>query len=104
MCHYQPPLCNPAPTTQISLLRVAKGGNVLSVADVVATVEAVPGTGDVLIVRLFEGEGADQVGLRRSANVAPEKRLQILLEACVDIPLIMQTMPSAIRQAAMVAR
>lgn len=89
----------------MSLLRVAKDGAVLSVADMVATVEAVAGSGDVLMVRLFEGEAAAELGLTgRDRTAPPEQRLQTLLEACVDVSTIMQTMQDAIRRAVVMSR
>lgn len=90
---------------QISLLRVGDGGRIRSVADVVGSVEAVGGAGNVFFVRLFEGEGSSMVlsqGVQSSGD--DQQRLKMLLAACVDIPLIMQTMPGAIKQAALMAR
>jgi hypothetical protein len=82
---------------------VAADGAVVSVADIAATVEAVPGAGDVLFVRLLEGAGAAEVGLG-GGSADPQQRLQTLLDGCVDVPLIMQTLPGAIRRAVMVSR
>ena len=98
----------PAARLQISLLRIASDGAVRSVADLSATVEEVAGTGDVLMVRLFEGEAAEGLGLvgpRASlAGASEQQRLQSLLNALVDVPVIMQTMPGAIKRAVMVSR
>lgn len=88
----------------ISLLRVAGGGNVMSVADLVASVETAPGGGDVLMVRLYEGEGAAAVGMGGPKGAPAEQRLEALLSGLIDVPQIMQTMPLAIKQAVMVAR
>ncbi|KAL4423441.1 hypothetical protein ABPG77_005393 [Micractinium sp. CCAP 211/92] len=89
---------------QISLLRVGGGGAVLSVAELAATVEAVPGTGDVLMVRFYEGEGAAEVGMGGPRDAPKEQRLETLLASLVDVPVIMQTMPAAIKRAVMVSR
>lgn len=80
--------------TQISLLRVVDGGAVLSVADVVATVEAVAGAGDVLFVRLYEGRGAAELGMGGGAATA-EARLKTMLPGLVDIPIIMEASSAA---------
>lgn len=77
------------PSLQIALLRVADGGAVLSVADLVATVEAVAGAGDVLFVRLYEGRGAQELGMGGGA-ATPEARLKTMLPGLVDIPIIME--------------
>ncbi|KAL4440014.1 hypothetical protein ABPG75_003015 [Micractinium tetrahymenae] len=89
---------------QISLLRVAGGGTVLPVAELRATVESVPGTGDVLMVRFFEGEGAAAVGMGGPREAPREQRLETLLASLVDVPVIMQTMPAAIKRSVMVSR
>ncbi|PRW33255.1 hypothetical protein C2E21_7794 [Chlorella sorokiniana] len=90
---------------QISLLRVADGGAVVSVADIVASVEASDaGAGNVLFVRFYEGDGAAAVGLGGSKDRPTEQRLQTLLDGLVDVPLIMQTMPDAIKKAVVYAR
>jgi hypothetical protein len=87
---------------QISLLRVTPLG-VLSVADLVANVEAVPGSGDVLMVRLYEGQAAAELGLA-GKSTDPKQRLETLLSACIDVPQIMATMPEAIKRAVALAR
>ncbi|KAI7839864.1 hypothetical protein COHA_006402 [Chlorella ohadii] len=90
---------------QISLLRVAEGGDVVSVADIVASVEASEaGAGNVLFVRFYEGNGAAAVGLGGGKDRPTEQRLQTLLDGLVDVPLIMQTMPEAIKKAVVYAR
>ena len=77
----------------------------LAVARVAASVEAVEGVGDVLMVRLHEGPAADvQLGEAVRASGDAQLRLQSLLSALVDIPVILQTMPAAIKRACMVAR
>ena len=157
-------LCLPAPLPsplQISLLRVANGGSVVSVGDIVASVERPEGTAaSVLFVRFFEGEGAAAVGLGGAKDRPAEQRLQVgpggsqwvvgragslwsggsagqlphaarrqpyshcmplanvmgtcmllclaplqtLLDGLVDVPLIMSTMPEAIKRAVVYAR
>lgn len=63
---------------QISLLRVAPGGAVVSVADIVASVEpSGAGAGNVLFVRFYEGDGAAAVGLGGSQGRPSEQRLQV---------------------------
>ena len=80
---------------QISLLRVVGPGEFSSVADLVASVEAVPGSGDVLFVRLHEGP-ASELLLSESARTSGDaKRLESLLSGLVDVPLILQVRPSA---------
>lgn len=45
---------------QISLLRVADGGRVRSVADVVGSVEPIPGVGNVLFVSGMQHAGRER--------------------------------------------
>lgn len=77
-----PPTCPPTflarPPHQISLLRVAPGGAVVSVADIVASVEpSGAGAGNVLFVRFYEGDGAASVGLGGGQGRPSEQRLQV---------------------------
>jgi hypothetical protein len=60
--------------------------------------------GSVLFVRLYEGAASHVMlgaGLRASAD--NDARLKALLSGLVDVPVIMQTMPGAIRKAASLA-
>lgn len=72
------------------------GGQVLPVADLAATVEAVEGTGNVLMVRLFEGRGAAAVGMGGAplppgaGPEAQQKRMKALLAGLVDVQVIME--------------
>ena len=70
-----------------------------------------PGAGIVLIVRLLEGPGSSLVVKSSSSGGSggdgaeqQQKRLQTLLSALVDVPLVMQTMPEAIKRAVVYSR
>lgn len=63
-----------------------------------------PHAGDVLMVRFYEGEGAATVGMGGPRDAPREQRLETLLSSLVDVPVIMQTMPAAIKRACMVSR
>ena len=57
-----------------------------------------------MFVRLYEGAASHVMlgaGLRTSAD--NDARLKALLSGLVDVPVIMQTMPGAIRKAASLA-
>lgn len=87
----------------MSLLRVVEKGEIAAVAVIKASVEPVA-SDNVLFIRLYEGPASNLVlgeKLRKSGNV--NERLTGLLNACVDIPLVMNSMPPAIRKAAMVS-
>jgi hypothetical protein len=87
----------------LSLLRVVDGGEIAAVAVIKASVEPVA-SDNVLFIRLYEGPASNLVlgeKLRKSGNV--NERLTGLLNACVDVPLIMNSMPPAIRKAATVS-
>jgi len=53
--------------------------------------------GDVLFVRFIEGEGAELVRNKPLPSDTQE-RLKIVLDSLVDVPLIMGSMKTAIRQ------
>lgn len=65
-------------------------------ADLAATVEAVEGVGNVLMVRLYEGKGAAAVGMGGAplppgaGPDAQQRRLRTLLAGLVDVQLIME--------------
>lgn len=62
---------------------MADGGAVVSVADIVASVEASDaGAGNVLFVRFYEGDGAAAVGLGGSKDRSSEQRLQVSTGEC----------------------
>lgn len=62
---------------------MANGGAVVSVADIVASVEASDaGAGNVLFVRFYEGDGAAAVGLGGSKDRPTEQRLQVSTVEC----------------------
>lgn len=56
------------------------------------------------MVRFYEGEGAAAVGMGGPRDAPQEQRLETLLASLVDVPVIMQTMPAAIKRAVMVSR
>jgi hypothetical protein len=104
-CLQRPAPLLPYPALQISLLRVADRGSVRSVADVVGRVEADGSAGNVFVVRLFEAEGSPMIlSKEMQASSDTQRRLKMLLAACVDVPTIMQTMPNAIRNAVVMSR
>ena len=55
--------------------------------------------GDVLFVRFFEGE-ASGMDRRRPPPADAQQRLREAVNALVDIPIIMRSLPDAIRAAA----
>jgi len=80
----------------LQLLRVGRDDGVVSVGDIVVAVEPVESAGNVLFVRFYEGEGANAI--YKSNGDLPR-----LLQSLVDVPLIVNTMPQAIRRAVMQA-
>lgn len=81
---------------EIGLLRI-RDGSPVAVGSIQATVEDIVGTGDVMFVRFVEGEGAAMVRNKPLPSDSQE-RLKIVLESLVDVPLIMGSMKTAIRQ------
>lgn len=82
---------------QISLLKKS-GEGFDSAGDLQATVEAVEGKGNVLFVRFYEGP-ASFLERRTPAPADDKQRLDIALQSLVDVPIILSTMPDAIRSA-----
>lgn len=81
----------------MQLLRVADAGGAVSVGDIAVVVEPVSGVGNVLFVRFYEGAGAASI-------YKTNGDLKALMAALVDVPLIVQTMPQAIRLAVVQSR
>ncbi|MEW5296954.1 MAG: hypothetical protein WDW36_000197 [Sanguina aurantia] len=74
------------------------GGAFDAAASIVTTVETLPNQGKVLMIRLYEGPAA-QTDRRTPASENERERLETLLSTLVDVPIIMQTMPTAITAA-----
>ncbi|KAL6764805.1 hypothetical protein V8C86DRAFT_1372208 [Haematococcus lacustris] len=88
---------------KVSLLKSISRGEFASAGDLQATVEGVPGEGNVLFVRFFEGPASVTGRAPENIPQQPKARLESILSGLVDVPTIMQTMPSAIRKAVQVA-
>lgn len=87
---------------QVSLL-VRVGKSFVSAGDITAVVEEQNDKSNVLLIRFYEGPAAqrDRVG---APPADPTKRLQAVLDSLVDVPVIMQAMPPAIRKAVLMSR
>lgn len=85
-----------ADSFSIGLLRVTKDG-IAAVGEITTAIEGQANGDRVLFVRLYEGPASRLVTGEAAGST---KGLKMLLDALVDIPVIMNTMPMAIRNAA----
>lgn len=81
----------------MQLLRVTDFGGTVSVGDIVVAVEPVKAVGNVLFVRFYEGIGAREI-------YKSDGDLDKLMAALVDVPMIVNTMPQAIKLAVIQSR
>ncbi|BDA48636.1 hypothetical protein COCOBI_12-3170 [Coccomyxa sp. Obi] len=83
---------------ELSLLRINQAGRPVSIGDIVATVEPEPGVGNVLFVRFYDTPDS---GMDRRTPLPTDQweRLRAAADACVDIPVLMSSLPAAIKSA-----
>lgn len=88
---------------QISLLKRIPDVGFDSAGDIVATVEDVPGQGNILFIRFYEGP-ASSTDRRVPPSADVGERLDATIKALPDVDVIVQTMPAAIRKAVLAAK